>query len=915
MNFQKSILFFCFIAFCSTLSRAETPNSKAIDLAFTKVILDNGLTVLIHEDHKAPIVAVNVWYHVGSKNEPKGKNGFAHLFEHLMFQGSENFNDDYFKALEKIGATDLNGTTNEDRTNYFQNVPSTALDTALFMESDRMGHFVNAISQFRLDEQRNVVLNEKRQGQNRPYWGIAEELISKGAFPAGHPYSWTTIGSFEDLNSASLTDVKDWFRTYYGPSNATLTIVGDVQTLETLEKVKKYFGDIPPGPRISRMKEWIAKRTESKRATAQDDVPFPKILKIWNIPGVTSTEIVDLDTASDILSVGKSSRLYKDIVYDQQLASDISASIWPSEIASLFVIDATAKESVSLERLEQAINKTMQNFLQKGPTNAELKRSNTQYMTNFIRSLEKIGGFSGKANLLASNQTYLNDPGAYKARFDHRMKLKPSDVQAVAQKWLSTGDYNLEITPFPKFQNSVASLDRKTVPQPQTFPDVHFPKLQQATLSNGIHVILAERTHIPEVEMGVLIKAGFANDPKDKIGLSNITFDLLDEGTTDHTLFQISDMLADLGSSITSFSEMNYSGFYTASLKQNFSATLKILSEMIQSPAFSQKELDRVKKETIEGIQHEKSEPRNIASRVFSQLLFGKDHPYGVPMSGSGYENTVRNIHQKDVTSFYKTWSKPNNTTIVAVGDISLSQLVNELEKNLRGWSKADVPSLTIPKVAKGLQTGKMFLVDRPHSPQTAVYAGEMYPHPSDPKDHIYSIMNSILGGSFTSRINMNLREGKGWSYGARSGPMDLGQARFWMVRAPVQTDKTSDAIVEIQKEIRDFSTWGKPITNMEFGSQKSNAILELAGTWETNGSIYSSIKGLVQSEMDIHYYETFPQKLKAITLGEVSGAAKSVIHPSALTWLVVGDKEKILPGLQKLGFTITVLDGDGNVK
>ena len=363
MSFRKLtslFLFSCFLIQPASATDLKIPDS--INLAHTKVTLDNGLTVIISEDHKAPIVAVNVWYHVGSKNEPKGKNGFAHLFEHLMFQGSENFNDDFFKATQKVGATDLNGTTNEDRTNYFETVPSTALDTALFLESDRMGHFVNAISQAKLDEQRKVVLNEKRERDNAPYFGIAEEKIAKGCYPVGHPYSWTTIGSEEDLNGASLKDVKEWFQTNYGTANATLTIVVDVKTQGDLEKVKKYFGDIPSGPRIARMKDWVAKRTDSKVEVAQDFVPFAKLIKVYNIPGVASEELDQLDVASDILTVGKNSRLFKDIIYDKQLATEISASLNPNEISSLFVIDATAKEGLSLENLYAAINKTIQTF-------------------------------------------------------------------------------------------------------------------------------------------------------------------------------------------------------------------------------------------------------------------------------------------------------------------------------------------------------------------------------------------------------------------------------------------------------------------------------------------------------------------------------------------------------------------------
>ena len=894
-------------------SHADKDLTSYIDLPFTKVVLSNGLTVIVHEDHKAPIVAVNVWYHVGSKNEPSGKNGFAHLFEHLMFQGSENFDDDYFQVMEKVGATDLNGTTNEDRTNYFQNVPSTAFETALFMESDRMGHFVNAISQAKLDEQRKVVLNEKRQGLNRPYWGIAEELIAKGAFPAGHPYSWTTIGSEKDLNAASLADVKEWFQTYYGPNNAVLTVVGDIKTAEAIEKVKKYFGDIPPGPRIARMKEWIGKRTETKREVAQDDVPFAKLLKIWNIPGIASLDYEKMDVVSDILSASKSSPLYKEIVYNKQLATDISASIYPSEIASLFVIDATAKEGVTLAQLEAAINETIEKFLKNGPSSDELNRDKTQYKTHYIGALEKIGGFSGQANLLASNEIFTGDAGTFKSRFRERMNFTKDDIRDAARTWISNGDFNLEIVPFPKFQPLTSSINRKSVPYPTNYPEAHFPKVEETTLSNGIRLLVAQRKHIPEVEMGVVMNTGFVKDPKDKLGTARMAFDLLDEGTKKHTLFQLSDMLDHLGSSINAFSGIEQSGLFVKSLVPNLDPTLKILAEMILTPAFPQKEFDRIRKETLEEIQQEKIDPSSIASRVFNQLAFGKDHPYGIPLSGTGYEKTIKALQREDAVQFYNTWAKPNNTTIIAVGDITLADMKEKLEKTLGDWKKSDLPKFSIPVVAQEKEAKKIYVVDKPHSPQTAIYVGHFFPTFKDPKEVSNKLVNEILGGSFTSRINMNLRENKGWSYGAHSGVMDFENQGLWMVRTPVQIDKTDVALKEIQNEIDSIQTQKRPITSAEFNQQKENTILALAGKWEINAAIYDSIRKLVFYHMDPNFFLTYPQKLQQANLSDVIASARSIIHPDHLVWLLVGDQEKVIPMLQKQGLNPILIDADGN--
>lgn len=914
MKIQKIALLVLF--FFPLLSQANLKIPDSVSLAYTKVELDNGLTVIIHEDHKAPIVAVNVWYHVGSKNEPKGRKGFAHLFEHLMFQGSENFNDDYLKALDRLGATEMNGTTSQDRTNYFQNVPSTALETVLFMESDRMGHFVNAISQARLDEQRKVVLNEKRQRDNSPYWGIAEEKIFTNAFPVGHPYSWTPIGSEEDLNSAKLDDVKKWFQNYYGPNNATLVIAGDVKTKDALELVKKYFGDIPAGPRISRMKQWVAKRTESKTEIAQDYVPSAKILKVYNIPGVVSDEIETLDVVSDILGIGKNSRLFKDVVYNKQLATDISASIMPGEIASLFVIDATVKEGVDIKKLDDAIATTINHFFKKGPTADELKRVQTKYISGTILALEKIGGFGGKANILASSDVFNGSPDNYRKRLDYRINLTPQKVRDSAVKWLSSGDYNLYILPFPKYSNSVKPIDRKKIPQPKSFPETKFPKVEKATLSNGMNILLARRTHIPTVDLTLGFSAGFMKDPNGKNGLTRLTFDLINEGTTKHTLFQMDNKLAELGSDLSSFSGMGFSGLSLKSLSQNFSATLDLMAETILDPSFPEKELARLKKEALENIAQEMASPKDLSKKLLPILLYGKNHPLGRSISGTGDAKSVSGLTREDILTYYQTWIHPNNATVIAVGDITMEDLKNQLEKHFSGWKKATIPAFEVPVLTTEVNHGKMFIVDRPESPQTVINAFQFYPSYNDPHEPSNFIMNATIGGSFTSRINMNLRENKGWSYGAYSTPVEMDKQRLWMLSAGVQTDQTENAVLEIQKEMLAFVTQSKPISQTEFDQQKSNAILELSGLWETNSALNRPLFRIVNYQLDPNFYQTYPKLLEKTTKDSVIQSAKTVLHPKDITWLLVGDQNKILPLLQKSGFKdITILDTEGNIK
>src|SRR5262245_24260075 len=473
------------------------------EIPYQKFTLDNGLTLIVHEDKKAPIVAVNVWYHVGSKNEKPGRTGFAHLFEHLMFNGSENYNKDYFMAVEPIGATDLNGTTNNDRTNYFQNVPKSALDTVLWLESDRMGHLLGAIDQAKLDEQRGVVQNEKRQGENEPY-AVSEELITKATFPVGHPYSWTVIGSMDDLDAAKLDDVKEWFKTYYGPNNAVLVVAGDITAQDALARVKKYFGDIPPGPPVARFDQWVAKREGSQRQQVQDRVPQARVMKIWNVPGDVTKDRVLLSVATRVLASGKSSRLYRRLVYDDQIATSATAFLDTREIASQFTLQADAKKDVDPDKVEAALDQELQKFLKDGPTQEELDRVRADFFADFIRGVERIGGFGGKSDVLAASMTYGGSPDAYKQELELFRSATPAQIKDAANRWLADGEYTLRIDPYPSdLKADKEGVDRKALPEPGATPVASLPKRETATLSNGLKVILAERHAIPVVDFNL----------------------------------------------------------------------------------------------------------------------------------------------------------------------------------------------------------------------------------------------------------------------------------------------------------------------------------------------------------------------------------------------------------------------------
>ena len=887
-------------------------NVPVVDIPYQKYILDNGLTVIIHEDHKAPIVAVNVWYHVGSKNEKSGKSGFAHLFEHLMFNGSENFNQDYFQSMERVGATDLNGTTSEDRTNYFQNVPISAFELALWMESDRMGHLLGAVDQAKLDEQRGVVQNEKRQYDNQPY-SISEELMTKAVWPMGHPYAHTVIGSMEDLTAASLDDVKEWFRSYYGPANSVLTIAGDVEPQKALELVKKYFGDIPSGPPVARFDSWVIRRTGTTRQQAEDRVPQAKLYKVWNIPGWGTPEANYLDLVSDVLSSGKSSRLYKRLVYDDQIATNVAAYIDIREIAGLFIIEATAKPGEDLKKVEKAVDEELAKFLNTGPSAEELDRAKTAYEANFVRGIERIGGFGGKSDILAQNEVYGGSPDYYKTTLSRIKTSTVKDLQQTAVNWLADGVYILQINPFPDYSAvPTDSTLRKNMPEVGASPLARFPTMQKATLSNGLNIILVNRPSVPVVNFSMLFDAGFASDQNTLPGTANLAMNMMDEGTKTRTALQISDELQKLGANMGTGSNLDMSRVFMSALKTKLESSLALYADIILNPSFPQEDLERMKKQTIAGIQREKSEPVTMAYRVLPALLYGKEHAYATPLTGSGFESTVAKLTREDMLKFHQTWIKPNNATLIITGDATLDEIKSKLEKVFANWRGGDIPGKNIGDVAH--KKSQVYIMDKPGSPQSVIFAGFVTLPQNNPDEIQIQALNTLLGGAFTSRINMNLRENKHWSYGARSMVVQATAQRPFFVYAPIQSDKTKESMIEISKELNDIVST-RPPSEDEVSKVKNNLSLRLPGMWETNNSVGMSLENLVRFKLPDNYYDTYVKTVIALTLPEVSAAAKKLLHPDNIVWVVVGDRAKIETGIRELNYgEVKYLDGDGNV-
>ena len=910
--------------------------ASAVDIPFEEFTLPNGLRVVVHTDRKAPIVAVNIWYHVGAKDEPAGRTGFAHLFEHLMFQGSENHHGEFFEPFKQVGATDQNGTTNTDRTNYFQNVPTTALDMALWMESDRMGHLLGAIDQAALDEQRGVVQNEKRQGENQPYGQVWDKL-TRALYPAGHPYHHGVIGSMNDLNAASLDDVKTWFRTWYGPNNAVLVLAGDIDVATAKEKVAKYFGDIPAGPTMAQPAVNVGQRPASTREVMTDKVPQARIYRAWNVAEVGTADIDQLQLFSQVLGGAKSSRLDQRLLHQEKLVDNIGTMVGPSQLGSNFIIMATVKQGVDPARVEAIIDEELKKLIAEGPSADELARGKTAFRAGFIRGIERIGGFGGKADALAECAVYEGDPGCFRTSLATIDKASTDDLKAVGAKWLGVGDHTLVVEPGervaldelpstkpapfdvpavdPRYGVLPSQVDRSAgVPQTASFPELKFPQLQRATLKNGTKVILAERHDIPVVQFSYEFAGGFTADQGRKPGTANFTMGMLDEGAGKLGSLAFADAADALGARLDAGASLDGANVYLSALKENLAPSLALYADVLRAPRFDQGEIDRIKATWIAGIKQEKVQPNAVAMRVLPPLLYGKGHPYAIPFTGSGDEAAIESLTRDDLVTFHKDWVRPENATLIVVGDTTLKEIVPLLDRQLGDWKgEGAAPQVPAPADVARPDKARVYLIDQPGAVQANLFAGEVVPSTRDAGATRFDIANGVLGGDFTSRLNMNLREDKHWSYGARSMASGALGQRPWMAIAPVQIDKTADALKEMQAEISQFAGGQRPPSDAEVARIRNIQTLSLPGAYETASAVMNTIGGIVRYDRPDDYVFKRKAEIEAMTPAQVAEAAKT-LDASKLTWVVVGDLKQTEAPVRALELgEVVVIDGDGN--
>jgi zinc protease len=935
MHTRFSARFFASVALaavCLTTLLAQNQATNAADiprLAFEKYTLPNGLDVILSQDRRLPMVAVNLWYHVGPANEEPGRTGFAHLFEHMMFQSSKHVPpDSHFPLLEAAGATGVNGTTDYDRTNYFETVPANQLELALWLESDRMGYLLEKVDQAALSNQQDVVRNERRQSvENQPY-GLAEEALVQSLFPKGHPYYGNVIGSHEDIQAVKLDDVRRFFRQFYAPNNASVSIVGDIDVAATKQLVEKYFGSLKRGPAVPAIKAETPAITAERRQVVPARVQLPRVSVAWLTPSIYKPGDADADIVGNILGGGRSSRLFKKLVYEQQIAQNVSASQYSLILGSIFQIDATARPGHTAEELEKAIDQELATFRTQGPSAAEIEQARNTIETGIIGGLERLGGFGGIADRLNMYNHYLGTPDYLEKDILRYRAVTPATAAAFAKQYLTPnaravvhavpgqpaapaqGPAPSASTAGPQGEGESINVDepwRNEAPKAGPPRPLQLATPASATLPNGLTLILNERRGLPIVSASLVIRTGSDSNPTDKSGLANFVAAMLDEGTSTRNALQLADETARLGATLTTGSSMDATSITARSLSKNFAATLDLVADVALRPAFPADEIERQRASRIAQLVQQRDNPGQVATQVASVALYGTRHPYGYTELGT--EASVKAMSRQDMSDFWARNFVPNNAALVVAGDISMAQLRALAEKAFAAWQRgAPVrPALRDPETT----SARVVIVDKPGSPQTELRVAWIGPARSTPDFLPLQVMNNELGGLFSSRINMNLREQHGYSYGARSGFAFRRNGGPFTIGAGVRTDATAPAVSEIFKEVEGIIA--KPVTAEQLRKAKDALANSIPAAFETSQNSVNSFSNIFVYDLGLDYYTRYAQQVNAVTAAQALDVAKKYILPGRLVVIAVGDRAAIEAELRKLNLgPVEVRDAEG---
>jgi len=893
---MPALKFFLMVSLCLMAVTAFAQDLP--ELAFEKYTLDNGLEVILHRDATIPMVSVNLWYHVGSKNEKPGRTGFAHLFEHMMFQGSENHDSDYFLPLQKIGGQ-VNGSTNKDRTNYWENVPSDQLEVALFLEADRMGNLLPAMTQEKLDNQRDVVKNEKRQSENRPY-AKSRQILMEMMYPEGHPYRWSVIGSMDDLSAASKEDVGEFFKLYYAPNNASLCVAGDFDPDRAKEWITRYFGPIEPGRPVDRLSDWIPVLDGPRRAVAEDAVELPRLYMHWHSPGWYKAGDAEFDLLASILSAGKNSRLYKSLVYEQQIAQDVRAGQASRELGGIFSIRATVAPGHTLDEVEGAIDQEIQLLLKKGVKESEVELARTRFEAGFVRGLQRIGGFGGKADRLNRYNVYTGDPGYLEQDLGRYYEASAKTVNEYARRYIGL-DNRAVLHIVPQGALAAAGEAPEMDGVPGSVGEIVFqpPAIQRATLSNGLPLYLVEKRDLPLVEVHVKIMSGWSADPADRPGTAALCADMLDEGVKGLDALAIGAAADDLGARLRTNSFFDGSSVSLNVLKSRLEPGLDLLSRVVRQPDFPVEGFARVRK-SYEGRQQQESvRPTSQAVKEIQRRIFGEGHPYAQPITGTGTPESLAALTTADLAAFHTAHYHPGNAAVVVVGDMDLAEATAALEKAFRAWESGTTPSTEVPPVPE--YTGpRVVVIDRPGAQQTNIVAGYAAMSRNDTDYLAFQVMNTAFGGQFASRINMNLREDKGYTYGVRSRQSSFREGGMFLITAPVETPSTQASISELIMEMEAIRT-DRPMTETELTDSRNRLIMGFPQEFQTLGGVAGGLGELLFYDLPLDGWQTFADRVGGLTLEDMQRVVAWGLDPGHVVWVLVGDWGVIGEGLKEL--------------
>jgi zinc protease len=889
----------------SAVSLAQDDLVKRINIEYESFRLDNGLTVIVHPDHSTPTVFVGMWYGVGSKDEPDGRTGFAHLFEHLMFQSTENHEGEFFAPFTKAGATGMNGTTSEDRTNYYATVPTGALDMALWMESDRMSHLLGAVTQEALDEQRGVVQNEKRQGENRPYAGVYDR-IRAGIYPAGHPYRHSVIGSMEDLDAATLDDVHEWFNEYYGASNAVLVLSGDIDVETAREKVTHYFSGAPAGVPLVKPQQWIPEIRENRKEILYDRVGQVRIVRTWALPNMNDRDTTIMYLVNETLVGNKNAPLQKLLVDDLQLATDVSGSAYGRVISGEYSLTINLRPGVDPAEVMRLVDEVVAEYLESGPDEEILenaKLSVNMYMLGSMESKSSIG------RMLAEGQLYAGDPLYVKKELAWLNEATAEDLLDSARRWLTRGYFEITVLPFPEYVTGEDQVDRSAVPAVTEVSGIQFPDIRTATLDNGMQVVVAQSGELPLIDIQIRVGTGNMADAADAPGISDAVFALLQKGTKRYDANELAAAKDRIGMNAGAAASVENSSFGYRILTGYLDESLDIAAEVLRNPTFPEDELAKFQQQILAYLSNIRTNPSRNATPLFRRALYGADHPLG----GVWTPDLANNLTRERIREFHEREVAPDNMTVFMIGDIDIDTATAALNRSFGNW-KARNRSERRPIGETAAAGPRVILIDQPDAPQSTIRVGHAMA-PYDPEaDTELGVMNGVFGADFEARINMNLREEKSWSYGIGSRiSRNASGEQYLVVAGSVQTDKTMESMQEIMREYSEYVS-SRPATADELERVKLNRTRSLPGRFSSKRGFLSSMISSDSFGLPYDHAETAAARVDAVTLDGVNDRARDVIRPDELTWIIVGDLAQIEDKIRSLNYgPVEVWDGFGN--